>query len=479
MSSNVLECDICCNAFSQEYCPRLLPCSHTLCGHCIDGIIATKRKVCPSCRKEFAATSAEDLAVNRIVLDLIIQLSSKPIGSNASSSRELLTYFRKNCIKKFIKDYEETKAQVGDTIETYRDMKFLIKEADKDIDGLMETLKGIKISHSVMLSNIDQNVELLENTLEITLQSKIKLENFDAQLASSAGFTSAGPVIDEAETVFNEIQEKITQDLLKCELDTDIGKEILNTKINLDNIVEEIKRRRIQNDSKVIIKPSYLRSCGSLLRRIDPRQIVVKVSKGKQMVAQIDIGANRVASFSRLTEGILPPRCFILKLEDFLSMPSRRGFLDVSYKGTFLRRIIIKVIDEGNQALNFLHKCAGDLGSSYVYSNFRRIISFPKMEGVYINGESGAVLPGVDWQKEKEKDIYKQTTFKVGQVTAAFSNDFASELYIPTGNTGYWTKGNACFGVVEEGLDVLRKAPTYAKHGSDVQVVDCGLMFSL
>ncbi|XP_068226775.1 uncharacterized protein [Palaemon carinicauda] len=453
-SYNILECDICCNAFSEEYCPRLLPCSHTLCGHCIDGIIATNRKVCPSCRKEFAATSAEDLTINRIVLDMIIQLSSKHIGSNASSSRELKTSiqrfnegFRKKCIKKGIKDYEETKAQVADSIETYRDMKFIIQEADKDIDGLMETLKGIKMSHSEMLSNIDQNIELLENVLDLALRSKIKLENFDAQLTSSADFTSAGPVIDEAETVFNEIQEKIreTQDLLKCERDADIG------------------------------KPSYLRSYGSLLRRIDHRKIfVMKGSNRKRMVAQIDIRANRKASFSRLREGTFPPRCFILKLEDFLGMHSRRGFLDVSCEGTFLGRIIIKVIDEGNLALNFLHKCAGDLGSSYVNSWFFRSVNAENC--VYIGGVQEAVLPGVDWQKEKEKDIYKQTTFKVGQVTAGLWNDFASKLYIITGNTGNWKKGNACFGVVEEGLDVLRKAKNYSE---DMKVVDCGLMLSL
>ncbi|XP_068226944.1 uncharacterized protein [Palaemon carinicauda] len=359
-------------------------------------------------------------------------------------------------------------------------MKFLIQEADKDIDGLMETLKGIKMSHSEMLSNIDQNIELMENALDIALQSKIKLENFDAQLTSSADFTSAGPVIDEAETVFNEIQEKIreTQDLLKCKRDADIGKEILNTKINLDNIVEEMKRRRIENDSQVNIKPSYLQSFGSLLPRIDPREIfVVKVSNGKQMVARIDIGANRKASFSRLREGTLPPRCFILKLEDFLSMPSRRGFLDVSCKETFRRRIIIKVIDEGNLALNFLHKCAGDLGSSYVNSNFYR---FKSENGVYIVGAVRAVLPGVDWQKEKEKDIYKQTSCEVGQVTAGFSNDFASQLCIITGNTGNWITGNACFGVVEEGLDVLRKLASYRPLvNKQVKIVDCGLMLSL
>ncbi|XP_068227380.1 uncharacterized protein [Palaemon carinicauda] len=497
-SSNILECDICCNAFSEEYCPRLLPCSHTLCGHCIDGIIATNRKFCPSCRKEFAATSAEDLTVNRIFLDLIIQLSSKPKVSNASSSREpkasiqgrepkasIQSFnegFRKNCIKKGIKDYEETKAQVADAIETYRDMKFLIQEADKDIDGLMETLKGIKMSHSEMLSNIDQNIELMENALDLAFQSKIKLENFDAQLASSADFTSAGPVIDEAETVFNEIQEKIreTQDLLKCKRDADIGKlqEILNTKINLDNIVEEMKRRRIENDSQVNIKPSYLRSYGSLLGRIDPREIfVVKGSNRKQMVAQIDIGANRVASFTRLRKGTLPPRCFILKPEDFLSMPSRRGFLDVSRNGTFLGRVIIKVIDEGNLALNFLHQCAGDLGSSYVNSLCGR--SFDTGNGVYIGGPVEAVLPGVDWQEEEEKDIYKEISCKVGQVTAAFSNDIASMLFIITENTGSWIEWNGCFGVVEEGLDVLRKAKIYFPNVSDVQVVDCGLMLSL
>ncbi|XP_068226676.1 tripartite motif-containing protein 59-like isoform X3 [Palaemon carinicauda] len=457
MSSNILECDICCNAFSEEYCPRLLPCSHTLCGHCIDGIIATNRKSCPSCRKEFAATSAEDLTVNRIVLDLVIQLSSKPKLSNASSSCELKTSiqrfnegFRKNCINKGIKDFNETMDQVAEAIATYRDMKFLIQEADKDIDGLMEKLKGIKMSHSETLSNIDQNIEQMQNALCLGFLSKMKLINFDAQLASSTDFTSA--VIDEAETVFNEIQDQIreSQDLLKCKRDADIG------------------------------KASYLGSCGSLFRSIDSRQIfVVKGSNGKQMVARIDIGANRVASFTCLKEGTLPPRCFILKLEDFLSMHSRRGFLDVSCKGTFLGRIIIKVIDEGNLALNFLHKCAGDLGSSYVYSNFQSVISVPKMEGVYINGESGAVLPGVDWQKEKKKDIYKQTSFNmVGQVTADFSNRDALQLYIPTGNIGYRIKGNACFGMVEEGLDVLRKAATYDSYGSDVKVVDCGLMLS-
>ncbi|XP_068226779.1 uncharacterized protein [Palaemon carinicauda] len=454
MNSNVLECDICCNAFSEEYCPILLPCSHTLCGHCIDRIIATKRKVCPSCRKRFAATSAKDLTVNRIVLDLIIQ----PTVSNASSSCELKTSiqrfnedFRMNCIKKGIKDCEETKAQAADAIETYADMKFVIQEADKDIDGLMEKLKGIKMSHSVMLSNIDQNKELLENTLDLTLQSKIKLENLDAQLASSADFTSAGPVIDEAETVYNEIQEKIreTQDLLKCERDADIG------------------------------KPSCVRSFGSLLRRIDPREIfVVKVSNGKQMVAQIDIGSNREASFSPLTQGILPPRSFILKLEDFMSMHSRRGFLHVGANGTFLGRIIIKVIDEGNLALNFLHKCAGDLGSSYV--NWRCFLLDNPEEEVCIYGvPRNAVLPEVDWQKEKTKDIYKQTSCKAGQMTAYFSDDDGSLLFgIRTRNTDSWIKERCCFGVVEEGLDVLRKVTDYDAIERHEKIVGCGLVLS-
>ena len=164
---------------------------------------------------------------------------------------------------------------------------------------------------------------------------------------------------------------------------------------------------------------------------------------------------------------------------------SRRAYLDLGIDGTHLGRVVIKVMDESNYAHNFLHMCIGDLGPSYASSGVTWVLDEGEdgerlALGEYtMNGEtsSRAVLSGVDWEREEERDIYEEKLVKAGQVLGDFSVDYASMFDIVTRDDLRW-RDRDCFGMVEEGLDVLRLAILHYPDIESIKITDCGLIFS-
>ncbi|XP_068216165.1 uncharacterized protein [Palaemon carinicauda] len=167
---------------------------------------------------------------------------------------------------------------------------------------------------------------------------------------------------------------------------------------------------------------------------------------------------------------------------------SRRVFLDLGTDGRFLGRMIIKVVDEGNLALNFLHMCAGDLGPSYANSSIfsiRRLgepgehVGFGDYE-VEDRTTARPVLLGVDWKTESKKDIYKNTQPREGEVRGWFTVnpncEDVSRFYIILKEQSTWKPRNR-LGVVEEGLQVLKDAIMLYPNFREIKIVDCGHVF--
>ena len=164
---------------------------------------------------------------------------------------------------------------------------------------------------------------------------------------------------------------------------------------------------------------------------------------------------------------------------------SRRAFLDLGVDGTHLGRIVIKVIDEGNYALNFLHMCAGDMGPSYADSRVSRV-GLKGKEGEFMELgryalEEGTswkpVMTGVDWNRERGREVYEMTEWNAGKVFGWFSADYASMFEIVTRDDPSW-RVRGCFGMVEEGLDVLRDAIHRYPDIRMIRITACGLIFS-
>ena len=175
-------------------------------------------------------------------------------------------------------------------------------------------------------------------------------------------------------------------------------------------------------------------------------------------------------------------------MDTLLERPCRKAFLDLSLDGTYLGQIIIRVMDEGYKALNFLHMCSGDMGPSYANSKISGVTFKGKDREFVVMGEnsveggtsSKAVLSGVHWLKEFEREIYVGAPMKAGQVLGVFLDDLASVFRIITRDDPSCTRRiGSCFGTVVEGLDVLKDVIDSNQDITKVKVTDCGLVFSL
>ncbi|XP_064084541.1 uncharacterized protein LOC135200136 [Macrobrachium nipponense] len=488
MAYNPLECDVCCNEFSDDHCPRILPCSHTLCGCCIDQIISKQTKACPVCKGAFAAMSAEDLLINRNLLDAAKQLSSghkepkAPSRGPASSFEELINGIRVNFTQKCMADYEEAETLVLSAIEKLKRMQDDALESQRGTEGLIHTLQKLQLSNENSLSNIDQNSKLLRDRLDVIRRKKAKIEKSDAELKKTTDFTAAGVIMDETKGMvdgapeeFKEIEALLQQN----EKERDVIKESLSSKIRLENASVELGRS--EDDSFLNITVNVLRSlCGPLRSDAHREVFAVKIFEGKQRVARVKIGSKNQVSFNHLEEGDVPQKSYVIQLEYLMKMSAQRVFLDLGVDGTHLGRIIIKVKDEGNLALNFLHLCAGDLGTSYANSQVLDVES-KGGDGENIDmGHYKMLLSGVDFKEETKRDIYEQTSWKAGDVRVHVpdNEDTTPVFYIVTRDYLETQTIGHC-GTVEEGLGVLRRAILQYPAIQKIKIVECGLILSL
>ncbi|XP_066941704.1 uncharacterized protein [Macrobrachium rosenbergii] len=479
MAYNPLECDICSNEFSDDRCPRILPCSHTLCGCCIDKLISSQTKACPVCKRAFTAVSAEDLLLNRNLLDAAKHKGAKPSRGSVSSFEEFINGFRVNFTQKRIADYEETETLVLDALEILKGMKADALENHRGAEGLTHMLQKLKLLNKKTLSKIDQNSKLLTGRLNVIRHKKAKIKKSDDELKETKGFSAAGVVMDESKGILNEAPEEIQEIkalLQKNEREKeDIIKESLSTKIRLENVSVELGR--IEDESSVNITVNILRSlCGPLRSDAHREVFAVETFKGKQRVARVKIGSKNQVSLDHLEEGDVPPKSYVIQLEYLMKMSSRRAFLDLSVDGTHLGRIIIKVMDEGNLALNFLHLCAGDLGTSYANSQVLGV-DCKDEDGENVDmGYYNMLLSGVDLGEEMEREIYEEKSWKAGDV-GVYEGD-TTLLFIVT-RDNFINDGCHHLGTVEEGLEVLQDAILRYRDIQKIKIVECGLISSL
>ncbi|XP_068215840.1 E3 ubiquitin-protein ligase TRIM13-like [Palaemon carinicauda] len=218
MASSALECGTCSQVFSEDRCPRLLPCSHTLCDHCINGIISSsQRKACPFCRKEFTASSPSDMMLIKSLLDvakLVSFMHDEPKTPSKGPKRSMVKFtkdIRKKITKKGITECQKTRTQIMDDIGILNEMKNGALENYDKTEALIKELQKLQLSCASTLSHINQNTKVLQNSLDVMVQKEDKFKDFNAKLGAATDSTSAVVVMDEAKEVLEEVQEKVKE----------------------------------------------------------------------------------------------------------------------------------------------------------------------------------------------------------------------------------------------------------------------------
>ena len=85
-----LSCDICYKLFDCKVrTPRVLLCGHTFCQSCLEHILTgINNGVCPSCRKNIATTSVNEIAINHFILSIVSNIEKKNTEQKSSTTED-------------------------------------------------------------------------------------------------------------------------------------------------------------------------------------------------------------------------------------------------------------------------------------------------------------------------------------------------------------------------------------------------------
>ncbi|XP_068216164.1 tripartite motif-containing protein 59-like [Palaemon carinicauda] len=291
MESSVLECGVCTNPFSEEHCPKILPCSHTFCCRCIEEIISNQTKACPFCREEFTASSTDDLLFNRTVLEAAKQFLSFDKEPNISSRGSGISFgnfnndSREIFFTKAIANCNEVMSQMRHDISILVRMNSDILQANKVIVGLKEMLNEIEISNRDILYTIDENIKWLKKKCDVIDEDARRFKGCEARLKAAVSFTSAGAIMDDSIDDLHNVQAKVLEIkklFRENEQKTgDIVKGIMEMQTSLRNVAEEIDR---------IVEEDL------------PKVLAVKPLEGRHRIGTLKIGSKNRVFMSHLEE---------------------------------------------------------------------------------------------------------------------------------------------------------------------------------
>ena len=214
----ILNCPVCFEDYGineDNDIPRLLPCSHTLCGKCTQGLIQKKSLQCPECRKcHPAENGARSFPQNKYILSTIRRKTSpteeKPHPSEPKlekcpvHDRELGLYCSEATCQNAICSLCMTSSHRGHNVV---DLMQLKREKYESFVANANCLKeGLKCSRDKLLSSMTEIEKEVETCLEI-INKKQKEETIKILEILDDGFGLMKHAVDK-KRYNNELHER-------------------------------------------------------------------------------------------------------------------------------------------------------------------------------------------------------------------------------------------------------------------------------
>ncbi|XP_068239065.1 uncharacterized protein [Palaemon carinicauda] len=507
------ECGVCNEFFdSEKHCPKLLPCFHCLCAYCLDRLIKSNSKTCPFCREVFVGNTSKDFRTNSYIIDLLEYINKLESFEESNPSKESSI-----CDDQMIKDLKADKKKITeesivncheavDQITTAMDSTSKLKESLIKLNHMIRqeilaVMNNIVKNNEKQIENLDNENAMLESYLRSWKKHEKMIKDMEREMDSAKNYSSIGPILDRTLDV-SKVTTKFTSDLEnflsknKATQDNIIqqrnewisqGIDIIELFKNMTIFSHEMTPPMTEEDVPKHITIHHFLSMGDPLKeKIRKGEVFASHNDGsRERYAKIELCEEKGIIVQRLMKHPLPFNSSVVEFDDVMKLTdlsNRLAFLEIADEQKPLGRIYFRLSPDSLWARIFFRLCTAEKGFSHVNGVYEGVTERPNCDdewtflGYRHPFDMALLFPEETWQEEMDNEIWGMG--KEGIVVASYmpqNTRFAIAL-----RKRYNDSQLGVFGMVEQGLDILKKA--LSKHPRDpskITVTDCGVVLNL
>ncbi|XP_068241944.1 uncharacterized protein [Palaemon carinicauda] len=504
---NPTQCGLCNSGFNDDSRrPRCLPCSHNLCTECIEYLITKKNQHCPFCSNEFKSRSADDLMINRALLECINSLPALRRSYNRQPSKKSAAYQKR--ISDFKKDVRAANEVIASDLgELEKDLERLMRVEGEfrenfnrhKSDFNQEILGPIKGSLASMDGHFEtsrtSSVRLLKLQQELKKREE-KLDSAKRTLDSASTLEEMASLMDTAEEVNTSVSgwvESVRDDLLEEECQVHERKKALKASEKLQIGLKKVLTSKPKDETGFAVpitgasasKMDLSRQITALglwemrppVKRLVERGRVfaLQTEGGRRRSAKIALEDDTLVLYSLQDEERPIPKAYYVQYDDVRSLatPESTIFMDLNMKGTDLGRVHILLNEHGRyRALH--HHFTGGTGGSYVNTP----LQIANRGQLWERAVLGFQMPDAVSENLPRYSLVKSSVIQSDRGAVWYLDSGTPHIIgIHTGPSQ--PKSGTMFGNVVQGLGALSDAIYWCEDIKDIVISQCGLVMRI
>lgn len=507
-SSRVLmECGVCSEEYNDlDHKPVVLKCSHSFCLKCLKSMVAKSQKRCPLCRREFQASSPDDLIINRNLLDLVNYLNKKrerrPEDKEAAFWRGSPDGMWKMS-KENAADWDQARAEIQEVFLINKRRILELQKLNKTVTSdIAMKLKHVVSENNKMIQKLEgYNTDIGKVTKSVS-ENQAAISAAKDKLRNAKNFAEYGRIMDDVNYMIKSqqviVREMTSNMNANKTLHEKIKKEHTATGSNIgliQELLQGINLKEIEGAQNDLFPELGAVAAGVSahkyisvddLRKTKQQVYAVTVINGRRRFAKIVKSDQnpKILYVHRLKdEPDISPSAQLIKYEEVTELTNycdRLTFMDLEAKGKPPVRIVIKYYSEINfinHVKNHILLCTGERGPTYAKSKVLEVKDKGKPNEFLIlgdfeknNGSAGRAIvskaEGNEWWKNGGSwGILSTYVCQRGSTEAT-----ASQFCILT------RKGIASkiFAYVRDGLSELTRYVQECDNAKEIEISDCG-----